>query len=672
MPFQALTVRPGINTEATPLLNESGWSTCNLIRFFQGLVQKLGGWTRLISQPVMGTARALVFFEDKDQNQYIGIGTEKVLEVYVNGSLTDITPVIATSNISGPFTTASSSTSIVEITDVVNGGSASVGSVIQILNSVSVGNVVLRGSYTITNIIDGTHYEFDAGVVIGATVSGAGTAAEFTTTNTSSSVQVTLDNHGLSPNFTFTVNVSTTVGGVTLFGEYNVDTVIDADNFTITASASATSSTNAFENSGDIRIVYELSAGNSSASNVSGLYGVGPYGSGLYGSGTIGAPIQPRLWSLGAWGTDMVASYTNGPIYFWQSENGLVGNPATLITQAPQNINAGIFIAMPQQQIVALGASVGSEDTTNQLLVRWCDVDDFTDWTASATNQAGSFPIPRGAHIAGGLQGPQQGLIWTDIGLWAMQYVGFPLVYGFNELGEGCGLIGQNAKGVLGSKVYWMSQNNFFVYDGNSVQILPCSVWDIVFKNLNLAQVQKIIAAPNSFFNEISFFFPSNTGDGEIDSYVKFNAGLGVWDYGSLVRTAWLDQTSLPYPVGVDESALLQRHEFGNDADGVAMDSFAQTGWFKISEGTDYTFIERLIPDFIYDNNATLQITMQFQDYPNAPITSIGPLTATEATRYLIVRGRGRLANIKFQSTDLGSFWRQGQTLYSGAKAGRR
>lgn len=670
MPFQPLTIRPGVNIEATQLLNEAGWSTSQFIRFFQGILQKLGGWTRLLNDPVIGTARALVFFEDIEQNQYIGVGTEKVLEVYVNGAIYDVTPVIATSDISDPFTTTMDSI-VVTVHDTVNGSMAIEGSVIQVVNPAAIGGIVLRGTYIIQTVVDSTHFTINSAVQATSSVSGGGTAVLFTTTMGNSSVQVTLANNGLMVGFIYTVYISTTVGGLTLFGDYAVDTIIDSDNFTITASGTASSSTTGSEDGGDIQIQYELVAGNASAMNVSGLYGTGPYGAGLYGSGTIGAPIQPRLWSLGAWGTDMVATYTGGGIYAWISENGIVANAATLISQAPSNINAGLFIAMPQQQIVALGASFGASLDTDQLLIRWCDVADYTDWTASATNQAGSFPIPRGARIVGGIQGPQQALIWTDIGVWAMQYIGFPLVYGFNELAEGCGLIGQNARGVLGGKVYWMSQNNFFIYDGNSVQPLPCTVWDKVFQNLNIAQVQKIIAAPNSFFNEISFYWPSNDGDGEIDSYVKYNAALGVWDYGSLVRTAWMDQSSLPYPVGVDSAGLLQRHEFGNDADGVAMDCFAQTGWFKISEGTLYTFLERIIPDFVYEN-ATLLLTLYFQDYPNSPIQTIGPLSATEMTRYLIVRGRGRLVSIKVESNDVGSFWRLGEILYSGAPAGRR
>lgn len=671
MPMQELKLKPGINTEATPMLNMGGWSTSGLIRFFQSFLQKLGGWTRLISTPVIGTARALVFFEDFDLNQYLGIGTDKALEVYSGGFLYNVTPIIASSNLSSPFSTVMNSP-IVTIFDAANGGNAVVGSIINIVNPAAIGGLILQGPYVVQSVIDSEHYTITASSNATATVSGGGLAAEFTSSLASQNLQVTLANNGFLLGGQYTVYISTPVGGFIVSGNYGVSSIIDANNFDIQPGGAATSNATVFENSGNILIQYNLAAGNTSAMDVPGLYGAGPYGGGPYGTGEVTAITPLRLWGLGAWGTDMVASYNGGSIYAWISEDGLINNPSTLISQAPVNINAGIFIAMPQQQIVALGASDGTGEETDLMLIRWCDVGDYTDWIASATNQAGSFRLPRGSRIVGGLQGPQQGIIWTDIGMWIMQYIGFPLVYGFNELGEGCGLIGQNAKGILGSIIAWMSLNGFFIYNGSSVVPLPCPIWDIIFQNLNRGQAAKIIGAPNSFFNEMWFFYTSNTGEGEIDSYVKVCLTDGSWDYGSLIRTAWLDQTGgFQYPLGIDGSGLIQQHEFGNDADGVVMSSFAESGWMKIEEGTEYTFLERIIPDFIYQN-ATLQITITFANYPNGPQFVVGPLSATQATNYLIVRGRGRLVKIKISSSDLGSFWRQGSLLYSGSPAGRR
>jgi hypothetical protein len=224
-----------------------------------------------------------------------------------------------------------------------------------------------------------------------------------------------------------------------------------------------------------------------------------------------------------------------------------------------------------------------------------------------------------------------------------------------------------------------MSYNGFFVYDGNSVQPLACPVWDQVFRNLNNLQQAKIIACPSSFFNEISWCYPSASGTGENDSRVTYNAVEGTWTFdppGAIARTAWLDQSSLLNPLGVDGTGLIQQHESGNDADGSAMVTYAQTGFSKIAEGEEFTFIERLIPDALLANNgagtSTLQFTFYFQDYPGGPIFTVGPLGFTAAVTYLIVRGRGRLASVRVGSSDVGSFWRLGESLMQGSQAGRR
>lgn len=667
-----LKVRPGVNVEASPLLNESGWSLSQFVRFFQGFLQKYGGWTHVLTQALVGTCRAMLSWEDANFNQYIIFGTEQALEVYTNGALYNITPVQSTDNVTVSFSTSIGSPTVT-VTD--SGNPAVQGNTVNIVNPISVAGLILQGTYVIQSVVDANNYTITAASNATANVTNGGAAASFATTNTSSLITVTLANHGFSPGQVYTVYVSTTVATVVISGAYNVNTVTNANVFTIIASTNANATTSGSENGGQVRIQYLLPSGGASSIGQPGLYGEGAYGAGAYGVGSSSTFVPARLWAFGYWGTDVVATYTSGPVYVWISESGLNQNPAMVISQAPMNVNAGIFTAMPQQQVVALGASDGSSSDTDQMLVRWSDIADYTDWTASAINQAGSFRIPRGARIVGGLQGPQSGLVWTDVGLWLMQYIGFPLVYGFNEIGQGCGLIWQNAKGVLAGKVYWMSFNGFFVYDGNSVQVLPCSVWDKVFQNLNTPQQAKVIACPNSFFNEISWCFPSATGSGENDSRVTYNANDGSWTFdppGAIVRTAWLDQSSLLNPLGVDGAGLIQQHESGNDADGVAMVAYAQTGFFKIAEGLEYTFIERLIPDAILQN-CTLQITLFFQDYPGqSPIFTVGPLSYSAASTYLIARGRGRLCSIRIGSSDPGSFWRLGEMLYFGSPTGRR
>jgi hypothetical protein len=304
-------------------------------------------------------------------------------------------------------------------------------------------------------------------------------------------------------------------------------------------------------------------------------------------------------------------------------------------------------------------------------------VANYTVWIATAINQAGSFRLPRGSKIVGGLQGPQYGLLWTDLGLWAMSYVQPPLVYGFNEISEGCGLISMRAMCILGVDIFWMSFNGFFVYSGGTVSPIPCDVWDILFQNCNFSQQDKICLGANSHFTEFFVFYPSNTGTGENDSYIKCTKMPDrlLWDYGTLIRTAWFDQSIFTgnNPLGVDGAGLIQQHESGNDADGTALVSSITSGWFKISDGSLYIYLDRMIPDFVLLNNCNILITVYIADYPDATPSVYGPFTVSQASTYINIRGRGRLARIQISgSGDLGTFWRLGELLYLASPAGKR
>lgn len=630
------------------------------------MLQKIGGWQKLFTTALTGICRGLMVNQDLNNNRYIVFGTNSNLEIYYNSVLSDITPVTSTVDLTNPLSTTSSSYSV-NVHNVAHGQTT--GNGLYIVTETSIGGILLMGFYTVTTVVDADHYTITSANAATSTVSNAGSTASFTTANTTPTVTVTLNNHGLSVGSVFTVNVSTTVGGLTILGSYTVASVTNANVFTITANTNASSTATASENGGNVRINYLLTPGPVDSGVVSG-YGIGYYGVGYYGlGGTSNLFAPPREWTFGAWGEDMMCCPINGAIYIWIPGTGPLNNPAVVISQAP-DFNTGIFIAMPQQQVVAFGAEVGG--TQDPLLVRWCDVADYTAWTASITNQAGSFRIPRGSKIVGGIQGPQQGLIWTDLGLWAMQYIQPPFVYGFNELASGCGLIALRAMGTLNSKVYWMGLDNFYIYDGGSVQNIPCSVWDIVFKNLNSVQIEKITCAVNSGFNEVSWYFPSLSGDGEVDTYVKYNTSENVWDYGTLDRTAWIDQSIFGEPIGVDSTSFVQQHEVNSDADNLPLDSWAETSWIKLSDGLLYIFLERIIPDFITSTGTTMKITVSVADYPWDTPTQYGYYPWTTDTEYIIVRARGRLVKFHFESDDLGSFWRMGELLYFGNPAGRR
>lgn len=674
MPMQELKVPPGVQVQETPLLAEAAWVQSQLIRFKDGMLQKLGGWTQLIAQALVGTCRGMFTWEDFAAVNYLIMGTEQRLTVYTFGALYDVTPVQHTSDLTNKLSSVNLSPTVT-VNDV--GYTPSAGDWVNFINPMSIGGINnIHGLFQVAT--SGNPWTFTALTNATSTVNNAGTAVQYVTTNLSTTVTCNFNSHGFITGDAYTPAITTIVGGLTFApsNQFTV-TVVNANQFTFTALGAASSSTSGFENAGASEINYLLPSGLVSATAQVG-YGQNVYNLGLYGFGATTGSIAPlRQWFFGKWGDSVVCNPTGGGVYFWNSENGTINNPATLITQAPDVISGGIFVNGTAQQVVAMGAGP-SPGVGDPMLIRWCDVGDFTDWTASVVNQAGSFRPSRGARMVGGISAPQQNLLWTDVGMWSMQYLGQPFIYGFTEIGQGCGLIAARAAGTLGEAVLWMSQQQFFYYEGGAPAPIPCPVWDVIFGNINLQQIDKTLSAPNSYYNEMAWFYPSATGTGEVDSYVKVQlyAGKFIWDYGLLERTAFVDQTAFGPPMGVDGTGLVQQHEIATDNNGVAMSCSARTGWFKISDGDLMLFLERMLPDFkSLVGNPTLTITVYTQDYGISGETltyTYGPYTVTPTTEFFIVRARGRLASIQVQSSDLGTAWRLGEVLYYVAPSGRR
>ncbi len=689
MPHASVKLKPGVDQNETPALNEAGISTSNLIRFIydrtQGaLVQKLGGWTKFYPNTTPAIVRSLWAWEDTQAVSHLAYGTQNIISsaqlgVITNGVLKDITPRSTSDNVAAAASSTAGS-SIITITDATTTGITQYVSV-YIATHISIGGVVLFGLYECDpdGYIGATTYTVQAVDALGQPLAATSTSTTavlplFSVTSGSSDVTVTLPDHGYAVGSYFPILVSTTIGGTTFYGIYPVQSVIDADNFVINPSTTPTATTTGYLNGNLAHYIYSFGIG--SISTGTG-YGVGTYGSGGYGTGTAvvpstGTAIAATDWSLDNWGEVLLASPINAsaapsfqPIYQWAATGG---DPiATVIPNAPP-VNDGFFVAMPQRQIIAWGSTF--DGIQDPLLIRWCDVNNYNDWIGTVINQAGSYRIPKGSRIVGCIQGPQQGLVWTDIGVWSMQYIGQPYVYSFNEIGSGCGMISRKAAAAINGVVYWMGPSQFFSLTGNGVQPVACPVWDVIFQDLDTSNVDKIRVAVNSRFGEITWYYPTMSNGGEVNAYVKHNVLLGTWDFGSLGRSAWIDQSVLGPPIGADpNNRYLYQHETSTDADGQAMQSGIQTGYFAMSEADVLTFVDQVWPDMKWGyyggaQNATVNITFYVADYPGDTPKTFGPYPVTQATKFISPRFRGRLVSIGISSNDVGSFWRIGNIRY--------
>ena len=513
--------------------------------------------------------------------------------------------------------------------------------------------------------------------------SGSQSGVQTATALGSSILNVTLEDHGLSVGDTIAFSIPTTIGSgsfaTTILGTYPATAVTDADNFTISLDAVTSLPLKTGMNGNKSQILYDLTPG--IVPTGSG-YGIGDYGEGGYGtgetiSGVSGDPITATDYSFDNWGPILIANPRHGAIYAWDPAGG--NETAQLVVNAPP-FNTGCFVAMPAQILVAYGSSsvqnIGVEQ--DPLLVRWSDQLNYNVWTTSTTTQAGRYRIPTGSRIVGALQGPQSALIVTDLDAWVMQYVGYPIVFGFNKVGASCGLASQKAACQLGGMVYWMGKANFYALTGKGGEPIPCTVWDAVFQDLDLDNVDKVRAWPNTVFNEVWWFYPSlSGGTGENDKWVKLNVIEGAWDYGSFGRSACLDLSVVGNPITTTYQGSIYEHEVGQNDGTSTMTSSFTTGYARVGDGENFVFIDQIIPDMRFglrgqDQDADLSITIYVQDYPSDTPWVHGPYSFNSLTKRIEPRLRGRQIAFKLESSDLDSFWRLGKITYRYAIDGRR
>jgi hypothetical protein len=689
MPMGTVKLQPGANVELTPVLNQAGYVRTSMGRFKAGMFQKLGGWVKFFIGAVSGRPCALWAWQDLNIVKRLAVGTtENVTVITEAGTPSLITPQTLESDFTVDFSTINT-TPIVEIDDPnISGMTTDV--VVFFRTPVSIGGIVLSGTYQIQTITGATSYTISAQSEATSTVNNAGSVPEFTTTAGSAEIDVEIIGHGQVEGNVVVFDEPTLVGGVTVQGKYVVTGVTSSDVFSIIGSMEANANDTVVMNGGQAGLTYYIALGPLPA----GVgYGVGGYGVGGYGLGTsstgvqTGIPITATDWTLDNWGEVLFACPEDGGIYTWQPNSGFQN--LALIANGPL-YNRGMFASMAQQQIIAFGSSIDARQGggigiyRDPLLLQWCDIGNFNQWEPAAANFARNFRIGTGSEIVAAGATKNRNLVWTDLGVWTMVYNGGQSVYSINNVGDNCGIIGKHAWCKAGDTTFWMGKGNFFAYAGAGVTAMPCPVWDEVFDDLDPTTQHRCVAGPNTDFTEIWFFYPSlSGGTGKLDKFVKYNTVEGTWDYGPLDRCAWIDRSVLGNPIAASSLGIVYSHEVGNDDDNSPLTPSFETGYFTLDESETFVFIDEIYPDFIWGKrgaaqDAQISVTLLVADNPGDTPREYGPFVVSRTSPSIKpsrssdkTRPRGRYAALRVSSNDTGSFWRLGAVHFRFAPDGK-
>jgi hypothetical protein len=397
--------------------------------------------------------------------------------------------------------------------------------------------------------------------------------------------------------------------------------------------------------------------------------------------------LEPLIWSLDNFGEDLILNphsdiFDPGHLYIWKPSGGF-SQRATLLSAEPSATDvpewaSGMFISAQSEQIVAYGTPPFRGRQPDPQQIRWSDIANPYDWTPTSANSAGDYRLPSGSFIMGHCQTYFETLFFCDTTIYAMTFTGTNSVFSFNPISSGISMIAPKAAISIGSAIYWMDQNNFYIYNG-SVSENDCPVKEYVFGNINRLQRFKIHACHLHNFSEIYWFYPSVVST-EIDSYVCFNYRDGVWTNGLLNRTATSDTGRNVNPIFTDENGEIWLHEYGDDANGLPLPWSATTGDIDTNDGETYTTLWRLIPDFIWNGAAG-----QYQ-YMNLDIrtkkTSNDPYTVAKTIEinptdnnngYVDCKVRGRRISLKlYNPGNTGTSFILGKTQVEFEPSGRR
>lgn len=535
-------------------------------------------------------------------------------------------------------------------------------------------------------------------------ISGAGDAT-FAAVNGDATITVTEVAHGAVAGSYVTFSDAVSLGGnITadvLNQNYIIDSVVDADNFTVeavdTSGATVLANVSDTGNGGASTVAsYEITPGAEYAVPFSG-WGAGTWGSSTWGIGAT-TTANIRLWSQANFGEDLILADRGGDIYIWDASAGAVaGNRATFLTSAigqsgvPTIVNyttvSDIF-----RFVFCFGCNPVGSSVLDPMLIRWSDQEDAINWTPQATNQAGSLRLSNGSEIVTALQSRQEMLVWTDAALYGMQYLGAPEVWGANLLGSNLTIASQNAAIIASDIAYWMGKDKFYSYDG-VVKTLPCSIRSYIFDDFNQQQTDQVICGTNERFNEVWWFYCSS-GSTTVDRYVIYNYGEDAWAYGNMARTAWIDADLRELPLAATYSNNIVKHEIGYDDKETSsvypITATLVSAEFDLDDGDRAMFISRVLPDVTFAGStaSTPAVTMTISPMVNSgsgyntPLSEGGNSSATvtrtatvpieEFTGQAYVRLRGRQMAFKVESTAEGVAWKLGATRFDMRPDGRR
>lgn len=640
------------------------------VRFVDGYPEKIGGWVSknsVIDGTFRGCARNIYSYTITNATRYL-IGTHTGLYSFSAGILRNITPVTTTTTArnnalstvydtlgSNPISSTDGS-AILTVTDTAhpfNEGDILSFSGATGFNGIAAGDI--NTTHSIFNITTNT---YDIQLTINATGTGAGGGASVV--RSSRYVQV-VDANSLTEGDTIEISgLAGALGGISAASINKAHSAINVttSGYDIVTDTFATSAVSA--SGGNIDIARQISAGTCDQSTSEG-YGVGLFGVGLYGVPKFSDNVVlPSIWSFDRFGNLIVGTRGNGEELY--SYNPSLGGLPEIVTNAPTEIN---YVFVSNNICVTLGAGgVGNR-------IQWSDQGNLTTWTGAATNRAGQDDIEGAQDFLSHCSLRGFNLLFTRNQVYSFRFIDKPFVWETKLIDPSRGLIARNARVVVNGVAYWMGLDNFYMYRGGNLEVIPsntitqCTAKKYVYEAINSGQESKIFAWYNQNFNEIWWHYPTEN-EQEPNRVIAYNIRTRVWTTHNLTRSAAEAPTVLgEFPLLATRENVLYDHERGSNDDLEPLQWTLKTPAFYAGTGT--ISLTGLV--FDSDHTGDITYTLGTKMYPREDFNETA-YTVADTESKIGYKRNGRFWQYTMSGNALNQAWRAGNYYQLALKSG--
>jgi hypothetical protein len=590
MPFTKIAPKAGLFTDGTRYSAQGTWYDSDKVRFRKGFAEKIGGWVKYVPASYLGTARKLHDWVTNSGNDYVGTGTNLKLYVNFGGSYYDITPIRTTATLGTDPIATVSGTAVITVTATGHGAVA--GDYVTFAGSDALNNITAAEVNTEHRIValgdpNGASPDDKFRVVCADTAGATDTAAGGSSITAAFQINTGLNEYVEGSGWGADTWGSSTWGSSATLGQSLQLRLWSMANFGDDMLAnprqgniyywdeSAGTGTAATALSDITRRTISLSTNpitTTSGSTIITIVDKGGHGAGvgdtvtLAGSAAVGGITAARInvevtvastptkttWTADLGGANASSGATGGG-----SSVSAVYTAGLYYTPVA---STQVMMSDVARHVIAIGCNPIGSTSINPLFVRWSSSENAAEWQPLSTNSAGGQELSSCSEIVGALMTREEILIWTDCGIVSMRYIGSPFYFSFTETAKGMSMISPNAAVNAGGTVYFMDRGAFYTYTGTA-QRLVCPVLGTVFDDFDDSQSYKVVAGSNTDFSEVIWFYPSESGNGEIDKYVTFNYAENVWYTGTMERGTWNHAGTKAYPL----ASSIRERDLGNN-----------------------------------------------------------------------------------------------------------